>query len=373
MGIFSFFRKSATQPASRVTPTFKENVSAFWNWYQANAEVFYATIEDGRCADLADEVIPAVEKWMGGMAWVFGSGEGGNGHSFTISPEGDPHRSFLTEYWLKAAPAIPGWTFYSSRQPATGDLDGHSIKIRGQDFKPNEFWITPEIDLENECVHITAWHPLFEHLDENKQFEILFLWLDEILGERGTSDYIGRISLENTKLKDAFPILELGKYIAEKSSSNDWKSHEPGSVYMGYSMENPTNEFLRSDIFAGTTTHMRLVNEYFNSKGAMEDPLEGTGACFVFLAFDNSCLPEGKEVDARGKIEDALIEILEPTSSGRCLGGATGTENVYIDLLLFDGERSLNQVIETLNLFDLPNGSAIYSFSSRTDTPLHVF
>jgi hypothetical protein len=50
--------------------TLKLRVAEFWRWFAANARGFYATIEDKRCSELVSETSEAVDKWLGGMAWV---------------------------------------------------------------------------------------------------------------------------------------------------------------------------------------------------------------------------------------------------------------------------------------------------------------
>ena len=44
-----------------------------------------------------------------------------------------------------------------------------------------------------------------------------------------------------------------------------------------------------------------------------------------------------------------------------------GHENFYIDLLLLDGDRSLQTVIKLLKEFDLPTGTAIHYFAKGNE------
>jgi hypothetical protein len=68
--------------------TFKQRVEAFWTWYAEVADRFYQTIDDNQSSSLTDEVCAKVDELLPGMAWVFGPGEDGKGHSFTLSGEG---------------------------------------------------------------------------------------------------------------------------------------------------------------------------------------------------------------------------------------------------------------------------------------------
>lgn len=132
--------KRRPKPASL---TFKARVEAFWDWYAQVADRFYQTIEAKRCTDLTGEVSQKVDELLPGFAWVFGPGEN-DGHSFTLSGEGDLHRQLLTQYWVSRAPTLTGWTFYPARQP--GRIDGIRMEIEGQSFDPMEFWLTPTIN-----------------------------------------------------------------------------------------------------------------------------------------------------------------------------------------------------------------------------------
>ncbi len=59
--------------------------------------------------------------------------------------------------------------------------------------------------------------------------------------------------------------------------------------------------------------------------------------------------PEGQEVDRRGEIEDALEEALANDNAGCFLGGAMGHDAVYIELLIFDGDRSKKLIQAAMN------------------------
>jgi hypothetical protein len=106
-----------------------------------------------------------------------------------------------------------------------------------------------------------------------------------------------------------------------------------------------------------------LHHEFSEADGRLEDPLVESGADYVYIALDVTSLPKGKEVDGRGKIEDALIAEFERTGSGRHLGGAMGRRYAYIDLLLFDGAASVALVLEILRRVKLPPGTSLNYFA----------
>jgi len=358
--MFSLFKK---KPPLTETVTLKTRVELFWKWYAEAAPRFFQTIEAGKCPDLAAEVSAKVDELLPGFAWVFGPGENGQGHSFTLSGEGNLHRQLLTLYWFSQAPNLPGWTFYPSRQP--GSIEGKRIKIGEQTFNPIEFWITPSINPKKEKVDIIVWHPLFSALKDKDKWTILFLFLDEVLGEYGTQQSIGEIKLGNEHLADAIPLSELLGFIKKTESEAGWKKYLPGQAGTIYKQPQPHDEFLRGDIMVGSTVHLVLINEYAKSKGEYKDPLEGTGANYVFITFDASILPKGGQSAARGEIEDTLEKALSAAQGGRVLGGALGVRYAYIDLLLFDGDTSLQIVRQVLKDKQLPPGTGIHFFAKE--------
>jgi hypothetical protein len=130
-------------------------------------------------------------------------------------------------------------------------------------------------------------------------------------------------------------------------------------------MKEPHQKFLRGDIIVGSTTHHNLIEEYLDAEGELSDPLVGTGADYVFISFENKVLPKGKEADMRGVYEDHLAAALKSESNGRLLGGAFGTQNAYIDLMLFDGVNSIETVRRVLSDQKLPSGTSINYFAKE--------
>jgi hypothetical protein len=354
-----FFSKR-TPPAS---PTFKARVEDFWSWFATVAPRFYETIEEKKCASLEPEVSRKVDEILPGFAWVFGPGENGVGHSYTLSGDGNPHRQLLTAYWKSRAPQIAGWTFYASR-PRSAVVAGYRLQLAdGGSFDPGEFWITPTVDEANEKIGIHAWHPKFPQMEERQRRFVLFLLLDEMLGELGTQRWIGRMELSDARLGESMPLRELRPFVDETIARHGWKLSAPGEGFTLYRLESPHDRFPHGDIFIGLTAQFAIVDDYLEAKGELEDPLEGTGAGYVYVTFPITFLPEGEESVARGRLEEAVDGALAGASSGRCLGGAMGKRFGYLDALIFDGERSEKLIRDTLRGLNLPKESVIRYFA----------
>ena len=357
--MFSLFKRAA---AVKQELTFKTRVRQFWKWCSEVAPRFYQAIEDKKCPSLATEVSTKVDELLPGFAWVFGPGANDNGHSFTLSGEGVLHRQLLANFWHSQAPSLPGWTFYAARQP--GSIKGQRIEIGGHSFDPIAFWLTLSVNREHEKVDVIVWHPLFGSMEERDRRTVLFLFLDEVLGEFGTEQWIGEIKLGDQQFANSIPLEELPLFLNKLEAETGWKKYPPGEAGVVYQINERTQSFLRGDIIVGSTTNSLLVNEYIASQGNLSDPLAGTGADYIFITIDVKFFPDVKKLtEDRGIIEDALAAALR--ADGRVLGGAFGNQNAYIDLMIFDGQNSIEIVRRVLIEQKLPGGTSINYFAKE--------
>lgn len=332
--------------------TFKSGVAEFWKWFPTVADRFYETIEAGKCGDLLDEVSEFMHKNLPGMAWVFGPGEDGR-HSFTVSGDELVVRQLLAEEWFRHAKPLKGWTFYPARQ--AGQLDAMSFSTDHGSVDAQSLLVQTKVDEESEVIDIIAWHPAFEEMEEDGSYQILFLMLDEALGEFGTSAWIGDIKIAEVH-KDAphvRPITELPKYIESVQNYHRWEKLPPTQRYASYQLPE-TYPGPRGDTIIGTTLIPNQIIDFILEEGELEsNVLRETNADLAYIAFDADSLPDGEQSIARGELEDAIEEALQKHDSGRVLGGAHGTQHAYIDLLIFDGNQTLElvqQQIERLQI-----------------------
>ena len=357
--MFSLFKRRSPESKSL---TYKERVERFWRWFGEVAPGFHVAIDEGRCADLADVTSRKVNELFPKFAWVYGPGEGGPGHSLTVSGEGVESAQFLALHWLEAAPEIEGWTFHAARQP--GSLDS-SFEVAGIRFDAKGMWITPDVDEEEERIDVTIWHPEWSGLEDRFKWMVTFLFLDEALGEYGTKWWVGQIRHGNDRLAESFPLSELPEYVARVAESAGWKKHLPGEGHTLFKLEPPPKPFRRGDLMTLSTTAPNLFVDYFDSNGQLEDPLEGSGADYVYVSIPKGFFVPGQEVDQRTELEERLDTALRAFRSGRVLGGGLGIEAGYIDLLIYDGQASLDVVVEALADRNLPRGSAVEFFAAK--------
>lgn len=345
--------------------TFKQRVEKFWNWYAEVADRFYKTIEDGECGSLAREVSDSMGQLLPGFAWVFGPGpDGRGGHAFTMSGDGALHYQFLAEYWLSRAPELEGWTFHASRQPA--ELHPEQAFDLGEfRFEFGQMFFSGTIDEDNKRLDIDVYHPLFASVDEQIRGRVTFLVLDEVLGEYGTSQWIGGVEMVTEEPSDGRSILQLRDAVHDLEIQPGWQKYPPteaGTVYE-INIDEDQTTFPRSDTTIGSTVNDRLISDFLNSEGQYEDPIPDTGADFVYVEFSTSIVPQGEEVAFRCEIEDTINDRLQAEFVGGSIGGAFGLRNTYVDFLLFDTDRGLDIMREVLAPMDLEGGVSIHFFA----------
>jgi hypothetical protein len=355
--VFSIFRRKGSNPAEL---TFKARVERFWEWFEGEASRIYGVIDAKQSDTLHDELTPKVQE-LGLNAWVFGPGANDVGHSLTVTGEGVLHRQLLAMYWASRAPEIAGWTFYPARQP--GKVKGITIKLDETNFDPMEFWLVPTVNVEDETIDLQVWHPLFRSMEDGQRYMILFLFLDEALGEYGTGQWIGQVAFDSKQMGEAIPITEVKEFVERTRDANAWKELPPGESASLYTFEEPHNRFRRGDIMTIATMNSALLQDYLGAEGDLEDPLKGSGADYLYVEIDADWLPEGEEVEKRGQVEDALDAALRNAQSGRLIGGALGVNSAYIDLMVFDGANSLEIIRGVLREIGAPKGSSINYFA----------
>ena len=348
----------------RKTQTFRERVEKFWGWYPTVADRYATMFDEGRAEELLPEFNKQMDKLLPGLSWGFGPGENG-GHSFTITGEGQIIPQLLAEFWLSNAVEIPRWVFYGARQPVAAErLEDMAIRLGDEaEVDVNDFVLRTSVDEEAEKIDIVVWHPAYEHLDEELHLQILFLFLDEALGEFGTQTWIGNIEVEPVSTGgDTCSLRQLPEVIGVVRSEQQWEKHSPLETYSGYQLSEQTDG-PRGDTVVGTTCVPHLIFEYIETGGFLEeDPLAGTGAELVYVAIDSAHFPDGRQVDVRGELEDQIDELLRAESSGRSLGGATGAQDSYIEFLLFDSGNGRRIIDETLKTMDLGKLSRLETF-----------
>ena len=333
--------------------TFKTRVDEFWSWFSQRSNEIYQAVDAANHDWLVEQMSAAVSAIQPDLAWVFGPGADGVGHSFTVSGEGLVEKQILAEFWRQRAPELPNWTFHASRQPATAErLAAAGIQVgENEQVDVAGFQVRPSVDEERQVVDITAWHPSLDVVPKEHHPQILFLLLDDALGEFGTGNWIGEIEVKPLDKKGLFrrsgsseseqpmTLLDLPSFISELAEQKGWTKPSPVESRTVYQVGEQSSAH-RGDTAVGSTAIPNLIAELLQNGALVDDPFTAAGADLVSLQLDGSLFTPGQQADQRGAIEDALDEALSAAQSGAVLGGAIGHINSYIEMVLYDGAAS---------------------------------
>lgn len=313
-----------------------------------------------------DEFSSELASRIGPLAWEFGRNPQNGRFTFTLSAEGIQVRHLLAHYWLEQQIEVPGWDFHSTRQPLTPEqLDNVALLVGESAVAATDLQLDAQVDENSRKLNIQVWHPAFETLPEQERMKIVFLMLDAAFGERGTQTKIGSIDIYEL---DKFVSLEKVVAFTDYSwSERGWKSPGPLNDFHMYQNAKPSEAFRRSDTIAGGTVIPNFLFP-FMSNGAVttEDPLADCGGGLIYLKLNFSPLDPKSAAGIRARVEDGLRHKLEQRRAGAyVLGGSTGLNFSYIDLAIFDREKSLESVREILPVLGVDGGYTIEWFATR--------
>ena len=337
--------------------SFKSNVAAFWAWFAEHAAQIGADIEAQAHGDILKEFSTQLDRVFGKAHFLIG-GRAGD-FDLTISPEGNRSTLFLSRFWKEQAPEIPGWTFFHLKPPAGKAGGGFGLRFEVEQGNPSIDWsdvhVLPTPNAETKKLDIALYCEKLKDVDERTWFSYVFLLLDDCLGEAYTESAIGAIDRGQKKRWSMIPFGKLYDYVVRTFQKNGWQLFEnPDEVASAYRMDPKTDiQGDRDDIAIGYTYHPGLINDYLGGTGEVIHAMRAVGAEYLFLVYNHAHVPLDQKVPYRAPIEDALDELLLSRNLGRLLGGATGSLNSYIDLLVFDMDEFDALVPEVLAQFDI--------------------
>ena len=348
-----------------LSSTLKQRVEQFWKWFPTVSQLYFDALEQNKLDSLVEEFSQHMSSYLHDMAWVFGPGPTEDSHSLTVSGECLAVKQLVARYWLDCAIEVPGWSFYSSRQPTEPEkLAGMELTVgKEKSIDTVNFLLKVRIDEENQIFDLRAWHESFRVVPRSHHEEILFLLLDEALGEFGASMWLGDVAIKPIKPEKAtVNLVNLRSHLQKIIDEKGWQRLPPLEEYAVYELPE-RGDFPRGDTICGISCIPEAIFELIENRGALQtDLLDGTGAELVYIQIDSDALPVDKEAEFRAEVEDLLEERLRETKSGYTLGGAYGASYSYIDLILFDGDESRKLVKSQLSTLNLADRSRLVSF-----------
>ena len=190
-----------------------EALDAFWGWWASAKDFVASAIAEKSLGEspVVGYISTAVHNLHPDLAWELGPGRNAQ-HNLTVSPEGNVTLRRLTQQWLGSAPPPDGtWEYYASRQPS-GAL---AIEISGHRFASEEFRIAYTFDRSRERLDVELFHPKFRSSNDQLTRQVLFLTLDQCLGEDDVERWIGSIQAAKSQPTGALRLEEFVLAVAE--------------------------------------------------------------------------------------------------------------------------------------------------------------
>ncbi|WP_204041593.1 DUF695 domain-containing protein [Acrocarpospora phusangensis] len=189
-------------------------IADFWTWWHEARPRVDALVDAGDAGELAELVGPAVNALDESLIWEVAPGLAAK-HALVVSAAGNPELRSFAHRWALAAPEADGrWEFHPSRQanPQAHDL---TVDVGGHQFGMDRFVLGVRVPPGTPRVNVSAYHPIFQDIDDETRMETTLLALDWLLGEDEVARWIGDIVASEFEPIDAIAAIHLPGVVAD--------------------------------------------------------------------------------------------------------------------------------------------------------------
>ncbi len=319
-------------------------VERFWNWFVENEGKLSEMLRPASQEE-ADEFVAFVQQGASLISEKMNFNFGGD-YEFTFSVEGWPDLFIIYPYIISRMPeSLKGkWKFFPFNR---GGKWHFGFRMNGAEIEINQVMVKATYLDESKSFRIAYYEEHLCEMPNNQSVDTMWIILENTLGEGVSFKYVNSIELAETLEEDMIPLSDLRKYMEETIEAHGEKFFEnPKDIYSTYQLQFEEQNELRFDVFLGNTCLMSVLADYYNGSSEIFDHANSFGAQALFIAFPNGDGNDGNDIlGFRHNMEDRIAEeILEPLNLGQVIGGATGAECSYIDLMVFD----MNAFIEAV-------------------------
>lgn len=270
----------------------------------------------------------------------------GGDYQITISPDGIRSKFFLTEYLVKNAPKDLkyNWKFHGFRMASNINFE---FRMNDVTVSAQEVMVQTEYDSSANLFHLSFYEQTLSKLDDNNAISLFYLLLDNSIGENYTTIYAGRLENSKSPLANGIPLNNLKQHI-EETLSNAEKNivADVCQVTTAYELQPQESNEMRKDIFFGFTNTISLVQEYYAKEDETYQMYVTHGIKPAFLSF--FCDMDLKDAVAK---RTEIADRIQCIPYGALIGEAVGAGVLYIDLLLYDKDKFLEEATTILREF----------------------
>ena len=334
----------------------REKVIDFWNSFKEREEEIRELIDTrklGENFNRVEELFEVDMPFMLGMSVD-------NKYELILNPSGLKSRYFIADYFKRKMPdeLKEKWNFYDMKPPM--NIKNMQFSINNDLFLENDFSVAVKnVNKENKRVNISVscpkFHKLFKKYELKDKYNVVYNIMDGLLGEAIVESYLGEIDIQkNNKDSSEFTLEEFKAEIAGIIEKNEWgKNPKILDRYDSYSYDldkvEDTNP-VRYDVIVGFTSNLTVVDGYRHDTTEF-DYMQEQGCVYGMLFYNNTNIPNNEKIAVRDRLENLLAETSEYGDIFEIFGAATGINNSYIDVIIYDVNK-FYYLLERINLSD---------------------
>ena len=323
-------------------------------------------VEEGKLRELIDskadvnEICENLDELFGiAFQKVYAEvGKNGEKYDLIFNLEGDWSRLFSLIYFKRMAPekVFDHWNIIVGRQSNGNAINAFEIRmgensVSAEDINIWTDWNDGYVDLEIYCESLM---PLI-NADKGQAYQLLYILLDQSVGELAEMKYISRIDfIENPRKEESLKLSGLQEdFLVHLQITRDEliNAERYVDLYSAYRMQPDENSIdgLRKDVFGGASCFVSIINDFYNGDTYIIDSLERDGITSGYIFYPLDWATGSDRAATILDFRDSLVEQIEQTCGKECfefIGGFTGVNFGYIDFIAYDLKPVIDTMIE---------------------------
>lgn len=308
--------------------SFASNVHEFWTQFNANLPQIKADLEAQNFEKASRIVEDTLKICLSEPTFMVGLKDGAV--DLVLTPEGQKAPLFWLEFIKNNMPSsLLGSAVCTLGKQKVGKNFG--FKMYGADVTTDDILTYPRFDEQKFDLEIYNEQiaTLLQN-NENEAYNLAFILLDNALGEICVINALGALTLLKAPKKNGVKLSDLGALVERNLGADILKDPLLGATV--YRLE-PRGDEVREDVVVGSSRLTEIINEYLSGEREIFKTAAANGIKICFLSYGVGGA-EGLEI--RAQVEDELEECGEFL---QIIGGASGTQRAYTDLICYDEER----------------------------------
>lgn len=273
----------------------------------------------------------------------------------TVSPECDGGRLYGLAYWQSQAdPWLQAdWEFEVGRMPAERP-EQVEVTVDGMVISPRNVQVWPAL-LEDGRLGLAGFSAELAELEPDDAYMLFCSLLEQCIGELCLMTNLEALQLLEAPEQEDEPMLlsELADYIEDLQIAGQLPpENDPLSLYTGYDLRPREGPWaLRDDIYTGhiSAAAMPVLTSYYLDDDQLFAAALLDGVVWGFLFFDITAIAPEQRINVRTALEEELEQLMQAQGLGQCVGGASGYQYAYLDLICFDWDAFLQAACSLVN------------------------